>query len=59
MRMGSEKALVYRVECGVQQLLDSRNVDFGVFYEGMIAVDENGSRAEQQEHDDLLCVGAI
>ena len=46
-RMRSEKTVVNRIELRIQQLLDSRNVDFCIFYERMIAVHQDCPGTQQ------------
>jgi hypothetical protein len=45
--MRSEKTVVNRIELRIQQLLDSRNVDFCIFYERMIAVHQDCPGTQQ------------
>jgi hypothetical protein len=41
------------VEGGIQDLFDSRNVDLSVLDIGMVAVEQDGSSAEQEESKHL------
>jgi len=56
--MGSKKAGVKRIEGGIQQLFYPRRVDFGVFDERMVAVDQNGAASEENQQAKIFEVGA-
>jgi hypothetical protein len=49
-----EKAVVAGIKGRVQNLLDSRNVDFGIFNVGMIAVLQDRSAREQQKKSNIF-----
>ena len=56
--MGGEERLVIRIERGVQQLFYARDINLGVLNEGMVAVNQDGSRRDKKEKDDRLKISA-
>jgi len=46
---GSKKNSIVRIECWIQQLLDARHIDFSVFNERVIAMDQDRGRREKKE----------
>ena len=40
--MRDKKLGIIRIKCRIQKLLDTRHVDFSVFDERMVSVDQNG-----------------
>jgi hypothetical protein len=51
--MGREKLGVMGIQCRIQSSLDARNVDFSIFNVGMIAVQKNRGRGEEQQNGDF------
>ncbi len=53
VRVRSEKLRVVGIERGMQNLLDRRNVDGGVFHAGMIAVNQDGGGGQEYQQQQL------
>ncbi len=52
MKMGGDEVAPCRIETGVEEMLDSAQVDATIFSVGMIAMDENRENSQSgcQEH---------